>query len=365
MGLISINYAGRSGSYVISNIFDGHSQVISLPPSPCFFDGPIDLIKLIERIKFSSYFVFGKRTFFRRWWQSLLLEYISKTFKDLLIFGNNHPNDTDILNESSNPSSKEDKFSLKSIDYEFNTYRENIKKLIEEHKTLPSAKQLLLIVHYAYLETKGLKYDKSKIKYIAWQRHRQTDYFDVKLLHRNFNKLIFITPVRHPVTSLDALIFHNQNFNQSSYELNKCEQLFGIPLHSSFKEVGSQIFLRFEDMHENSKEVISSLANLLNIEDQACLYETTVNEKPYFFISGKKLITGFNPNIFNQAIKLKSLLSEDIRIIEQRCNSIFKEFNYKELSSNKNNAKNQYYSPKTFDGELNQNKIKIFKKKNN
>ena len=42
-----INYCGRSGSYLLSNLMDGHSEILSCPPH--------SLNKVIENIKLSSF----------------------------------------------------------------------------------------------------------------------------------------------------------------------------------------------------------------------------------------------------------------------------------------------------------------------
>ena len=325
IGLISITYAGRSGSYLMSNIFDSHSQIISLPPSPCFYEGPIELIKVFQRISFASVYIFKGTKIYRQWWQNLLINFITENFKSLLTFGTN-------LSVDIGMNKPDKKVSEKKL-WEFISFKENVKKLILQFDKVPNPKELTLLIHFAYYETLGIKYNKQRIKYISWQRHRDTDYFDTYLLNKYFKNIFFITPIRHPVCSLDSLIYSKQTIMDSCI-LNEAINLFlKNTNHSYYKEVGSQIFIRFEDIHDKSIEVISSLASILKIEIEESLFKTTFNGKPYFFLSGKKLITGFNKNIFDMPIRLKALLEEDIFEIEKRCKHIFKEFNYNSIGN--------------------------------
>ena len=206
-------------------------------------------------------------------------------------------------------------------------------------------KEITILIHHAYYKTLGINFDKDKIKYIAWQRHRPTNNFDVYLLNKYFKKIIFVTPIRHPSTSLDALIYSKQTCKQSIKIENFIEAFLSTTVHSYPKEVGLQIYLRFEDLHDKSNEVISALASLLDIDKENSLFQTTLNGKPYFFTSGNKLITGFNKNIFNKPIRLKALLSDDIKKIEESCKKLLKEFNYVKigdlnLEKNKNSEEN-------------------------
>ena len=59
-----------------------------------------------------------------------------------------------------------------------------------------------------------------------------------------------------------------------------------------------------------------------------------IGGKPFFFRSKNKLISGFNQNIFDNSINLKTLLQEDIKNLEKKCFHIMKEFNYSTLSIN-------------------------------
>lgn len=351
IGLISITHAGRSGSYVISNIFDNHSQIISLPPTPCFYEGPIELIKIIQRINFSSLKIFKKNKTFKRWWQNLLINFISENYKGLFSFGLNPSEDTGII-EFKNKNQIQ---NIKDNSWELMVFRENITKLILDFKNIPSPKELTLLIHYAYYQTLGIKFDKKKIKYIAWQRHRETDNFDVYLLNKYFKKIVFITPIRHPVCSLDSLIYSKQRVKESIDIVHYINLFLRLTNHSYPKEVGSQIFLRFEDLHEKSKEVITAIASILNIELKESLFKTTLNGKPYYFSSGNKLITGFNNNIFKKPIRLKALLTDDIIKIEESCKHLLKEFNYENINTNSSSLIKS----------IEDNEIKIFKRLNN
>ena len=102
INLIAITHAGRSGSYLMSNIFDTHSQIISLPPSPCFYYGPLEIIKILKRIKFSSFFVFYNSKFFRKWWKEILEKFIIEKYSDIFLFGTNHKGDTGIVEKENN-----------------------------------------------------------------------------------------------------------------------------------------------------------------------------------------------------------------------------------------------------------------------
>ncbi len=345
IGLISITHAGRSGSYLMSNILDSHSQIISLPPSPCFYEGPIELIKVFQRISFASFYIFKGTKMYQKWWQNFLINFISENYKSLFTFGTN-------LSEDIGINEGKEKVSKKNL-WEFIAFKENVKRLILEFDNIPNPKELTLLIHFAYYETLGIKYKKQEIKYISWQRHRETNFFDTYLLNEYFKNIIFITPIRHPVCSLDSLIYSKQTFKESS-NLNEVINLFlKNTNHSYYREVGSQIFIRFEDLHEKSRDVISSLASILKIKKEESLFKTTLNGKPYFFKSGNKLITGFNKNIFNKSVKLKALLEEDILKIEKRCKHIYKEFNYKNFVDSRKSSINF----------TDINKIKILKRK--
>ena len=141
IGLISITFAGRSGSILLSNILDGHSQIISLPPVYSFFEGPLEIIKLMQRIEFSSLKVFKRFKFYRLWWQKLLISFISETYKDLFSFDTVESKETGKFGLIET-SVQTDQKSLNNS-HKLELFKANISKLIFELKKVTSPKDLI------------------------------------------------------------------------------------------------------------------------------------------------------------------------------------------------------------------------------
>ena len=326
IGLIAITHAGRSGSYLMSNIFDSHSQIISLPPAPCFYYGPIEIIKILERINFSSFLFFHNSKFFRKWWKEILEKFINEKFSDIFLFGTNHKGDTGIVE-------KENILDNESfIEWEIKSFQKNVRDLLTAFENLPSPKQLIFLIYEAYYMSKGLELDKSKLKYICWQLHFTSDEYDFILLKKYFKNIFLITPVRHPVISMDSM---NYAKVQSSQKINYKADLDNLikAINPNYMNILFQhILIRFEDLHANTKEVLEYLAKVLNISIEENFFKTTIGGKPFFFRSKNKLISGFNQNIFDNSINLKTLLQEDIKNLEKKCSHIMQEFNYSTIA---------------------------------
>ena len=320
--LIAITHAGRSGSYLISNILDSHSQIISLPPSPCFYYGPVEIIKILERIKFSSLFFLNNFKFYRNWWIEILENFIFEKYSEIYLFGSINKSFKGIVEKKDNLDSES------FIEWEIKSFQKNVRDFLSNFQNPPTPKQLIFLIYEAYYTSKGIELDKSKIKYICWQRHYYTEEYDFILLKKYFNNIFLITPVRHPVISLDSLIFANLQSSQKINYKADIDKLIKAINPNYMNYLFKHILIRFEDIHSNTKEVIGYLTKVLNIDIEESLFKTTVAGKVFFFRSKNKLISGFNQNIFKSSINLKSLLREDILNLEKKCSNIMKEFNY-------------------------------------
>ena len=102
--------------------------------------------------------------------------------------------------------------------------------------------------------SKGLELDKSKLKYICWQLHFTSDEYDFILLKKYFKNIFLITPVRHPVISMDSM---NYAKVQSSQKINYKADLDNLikAINPNYMNILFQhILIRFEDLHANTKE---------------------------------------------------------------------------------------------------------------
>ena len=294
----SIQFNGRSGSVLLSNLLDGSDQIISCPPD--------SLTGVILRS-----LAIMTRDYSREDWP----EIITKMAPNLI---------------------KHDEDINKDIGVPLDVFKDTLKKILQ--KTLPEdhtmdvyqlVGHVFRVIHISYAISNGD--DLTEKKLILWQQHMPMDTEKARNAVKCLKNLTTITCIRHPIITIDSHFWHV--ITQQGHELtNKQIQLLANSYLNSLGQYNFQdgirhIAVKFEDMHTNTEKLMKSLANELCIDYCEKMLETTLDKKIYYFKAARGVITGTNPNI-TQLNKLKCLTSIDVILLKKMLQKVADFYKY-------------------------------------
>lgn len=303
-----IQYAGSSGSYLLSNLLDGHPEVLSMPPHS-IFDGPFLLQKIVTDLNINA----SSKDF---------AEKLLSTFPLIIT-----PNEENIKMHAHFLGAS----VLKKIQFGINpqkfivTFEEITTPYWDLQKK--DVKFLFFAMHLAYALSQNKAVAGDVV--IAWQRHNFLKNVQIKYLDTIFNELIYITTLRNPVKAIDSHILNRLAKFKDSLK-NDCmvNQLVINTIHLFFIALSKkntkspQILIKFEDLHEKTEKTMQLLCDYLNIKYHNSLLSTTLDNHVMYYKNQHtgELISGLNPLASTQnqlkffseadAVFIKILLSE-------------------------------------------------------
>lgn len=296
---ISINYAGRSGSFFLHNLLEGHEKIITL------------------QNEYDRYLYNLAKTFFLS--NQDLDNYscfLKKNLKDNI---NEH---LKIYNSST---------FFYDLDKICNEIEDIVSKI--KHRVIEKNFDLLLDIFYISHCHLNQKYIDNKDHYILIQTHTPFNEKDYLFFINNLNIHTLFLMLRDPVKAIDSHFFHH------SFESINHSPTLLLDLLSSFKESFLSIHLEnskkkvfvvsYENLHNETFLEIDRICKRLNIKVDDILFKETIgrNKLTKEFISNREIISGFRKVVVPESLKI--LKDYEIELIEILFEDIIQKFNYK------------------------------------
>ena len=282
-----ITFNGRSGSFLLSNLLDNHSEVLSCPP---------DSIQLVmEKIdeSFSSGVVQNLETYPKE-----LVNWIIIKFP--LLFKS-------IIQDNVVPTLERVDISgmqtCRSMLVEVELFREIAEKLVvshlERYEDHISGSDILPLIHWAYALARGRRIT-TDTPIISWQRHNFINDRALDAIETHISSPIFLTTIRQPEDSLDSLLtFLQSHFKTKKVMFRHLLSSFAVNFNKR-QTVFPQWAIRFEDMHRNTEALMQNLCARLAIRFEPTLLETTLDGELCVWQVRGKSITGTNKNLLKK-----------------------------------------------------------------
>ena len=281
--IISIAPSGRSGSYFVQSILDGHKNIVTIP----FY---VSMYSIYDNIsKYMNKHEFYIDAIMRHVCQESLLKYY---------FGVPYDKNTNwwqgLLVTVDNEK--------KQIYMDVNQFKLNFKNVLNELYQLGefNDRGFYYAINLAWALTKHQKI--SDIKYIVDQTHNCKNF---SLIYNISKTAKFIHTIRDPRASYYSFIEMNKSYNNENhhlppidlattyeytfYSLNQVEKY-----RKSWLKKENYFLIRLEDLHDSYNRVVLSLAKWLDIDVQKSLFESTMDGMSWEYQSytHKKKIIG-------------------------------------------------------------------------
>ena len=345
---VVITHAGRSGSFLLHNLIDGHPAVLSHPPEtltnlelhiysifekyrkhliksknePDQHHQSIQLSNVGLRLSESNYGTFTKD----------LVSYMPNIFKEWNTLPDAPPAHFKYIDSSS------------AIGVEMKRFISAVMVLLRHHFEnydilLPS--DLFALVFYSYFIASG-KGEISDTPILVWQKHGG--------VYGNIDDIIIdpvsITTIRRPEDALDSWVaaYMDRWSDPSIARKHYSESFDSIPecyaqcVRSTVAGLlpkpwaNSQYAIRFEDMHRHTESLMKKVCEIIGIQWHPILLETTLDGKRVGFIHWyggdiKKVTTGLNKNI-EPTTTFKFIGLQDIWQLQAFFGRFFSKFHY-------------------------------------
>lgn len=303
--LIALIPFGRSGTGLMHSLIDGHPDVATLPS--IYFSEFFDF-QTWERITSGGW---DKIT--ERFVDAYPILFDARSRSPVATKGQKYIAD---LGRKEGLTSVGDKRN-ESLTINKSIFSSELKQLIDSCETLDALK-LLKLIHRAHDRVLGLK-DR---KVLLYHIHNPDTY--AKLNFLSFApKAKWLMMVRDPIQSLESWII--DSFGKRDFEGVTAKIIFMFTeAYDSTSSQSDKVGLRLEDLKNQPKETIQALCDWMEIEDDPCLYEMTMQGKKWWGdpYSPDYLTDGMNP--FGK----KSISREAGKIFSERDRFILKTLFY-------------------------------------
>lgn len=345
---VVITHVGRSGSFLLHNLLDGHPSIISHPPET-LTSLEISIHKIFE--------VYGKycvaatpasnqnpenseksgvglkipETSYSALIRDIIMG-VPGIFKELNKLSEMAPTDF-IYIDSSREIGVEIKRFSSAAEMIIKQHMENYKVL------LPS--DLFALVFYCYYKASN-EGDIPDAPVILWQKHGGS-YGDIAAVVKD---PIFIRTIRRPEESLDAwVVSYMDRWSEPSHAIkyyvksHKNEQdcyescvKYVAKAMLLFPWYGPQYAVRFEDMHKHTEVILRRVCEIVGISWHPILLETTLDGQKVSFIHWRgskinKVVTGVNKNL-KPTTDFKFIGLDDIKQIQIFFKRFYKKYDY-------------------------------------
>ena len=294
-----VTYCGRSGSYLFSNLMDSHPEVLSCPPG--------SMNKSLERITamFQNYMKNPASFTTENFIEQLILDH-PKLFKE-----SDRSRVQWLLQGDATAPEK-----LEGVPKEL--FRSVAKFLLESHiKKYDGSLEIsdvFSLIHWGYTLATDRQMS-TNAPVICWQRHTIVLQSDTADYEKKLINPIFITAIRRFEDSLDSHLLHMKDDPQiasvenlldangkitSATKQTLCDILVSQFIANLIRKPIQvpHYAIKFEDMHINTDKIMKKVCNMLDINFDPILLETTLDGELYYFrsLSGQN-ITGVNKSL--------------------------------------------------------------------
>ena len=325
-GVSSIQFSGRSGSYLLSNLFDSHPNILSCPPHSLH-----NALKHLNHILHAN--SLKKTVKVEQFAQS-----ICDKFPCLFVLSDqNKEMHEKLLGKKSANAMKygvnQGRFLTYLTDYLYFLIKQKIFTISNVFKC----------IHLAYAEC----LDKEILpnSWIVWQQHGIFCKNSLSIIEQTFQNFLFLTTIRQPIKAIDSHLKHI-GFNQKSIMIDKPD--FPKLILRLFAEYGvsitrkeilydtsslykfPQYLVRFEDMHLKTERLMTILLGKMNLPFDENTLKTTIDGNDYLFENNGKLITGTRDSLEGENI-LYIFRVEDDLLLKKIFKKINKQFGYEQI----------------------------------
>ena len=304
--IVCITYSGRSGSYLLSNLLDGHSNLLSCPPHSLHY-APFKIHNLLQ----------------------VLLKNQKLTIENIVTeISNSHPF---LFKCAKHHLMLGEVYKSKSVGVEKKEFCANLVKLLKynnEKYNQITVRDIFIAIHWAYCLCIP-NYNNSEKTSIIWQQHIPLDNHQSKFLEATFPELVFLTAIRRLENSLDSHLKHHffekPNATEDKMFSNILNQ-FILSISKNQTSV-SQYAIKFEDIHLKTEMVGKKLCQFLEIPFESVLKKTTLDKETFQFSKNGKTISGFNPSL-NTEVKTSILTEIDVAFFQVLFNKHLTSYEY-------------------------------------
>lgn len=310
---ININYSGRSGSFFLHKLLDGHSRIITFHPEYDLYVYQVLKIFYLRKLPLNDLSIFLSNELEKKIKQHLILPTSSKINIDMKK-----------IYESIKIQTKNDS----SLDYDFDD-------LID-----------LFFLSHAKL---NLDYINFSLPYILMQTHEAFEYEEKNFFFKNVNLKILYLMMRDPVKSLDSHYYHLRFENNVQINSSTLFSRILIDFKKSTDQLSDSLTKKkthvicYENLHNLPKKTLSSVLKKLDLKCEVINFKETIsgiNSDSFKKLSGETVIN-FRKVTLPENTKILNNL--EILIIEKLFKKIIVRFDYKFRILSKNNLPKTIY----------------------
>lgn len=244
--IVAVNFWGRSGSFLLSSLFDSHPEVLHVMPSHSMFDVAMIRFEFFDRFMEQCGSING------------VVNAIVSDFRE-----NQDGTVWSALKEEEAPRFAEAlAYGLRGL----------------QKRGFLNAGAMFRLVHIALALVQGKTYD--RIPMILFQSHHGSTYYR-RHLRKILPEIRFVSCVRYPPRTFDSHLYHHY------YSRTICKPFQLAPLlfewlidmgewDDQSDRVGTTTIVRFEDIHNHTEFMTRWLCNWLGMEWNSCLLDSTV-----------------------------------------------------------------------------------------
>lgn len=324
---------GRSGSYLMCSLFDGHPEILTLPPHS-YASWVIRISNFLPLFKQSS--------------TKEIVDSLYDFFPTATIEGNFKERWSLVNADGSFLARIGDEKQLK-LGVPEKEYLKNLMVIIENMKKyniIPNVRTLLNAIHIAYVVAGGHKIT-TKSPLVFFSLHGRIESV-IDLINAEYDEFHLIINSRNPSKTYDSHLFHHffenkaERFTSLSYHLINHYIKDGQKVFSENGNSINTISVRFEDIHEFTEATMRNLAKMLKIKWHPILLDSTINSKIMWIERNGELCTGTNHRAANEN-KYKLLSEFDVYLIQSILDNYYNKWNYKK--KNVGFVKEKYFYP--------------------
>lgn len=276
--IVAVGLWGRSGSYLLSNLLDGHPQTLALPPHSSHWMAHFIALFLVrvEEGEFAEGSLLDPFvTEFCDWFPNLFSDTQEARAVDYIRLG---------------PSGE---WPAGVPRAEFQVQFRYALTGLAERRTLTS-RTLFAAIHTAYAAACRMTVEPDPV--IVWQAHNVQNY-QWQFYERLLGPMQLLLTVRDPVRTYDSWLSATLDHLPCPPTTITAPRLFldylrltghGCPVTAE-KNIRA---VRFEDMHNQTEPVLRAVAEWIGIRWDPVLLETTCDGKTVWFRTGARQVTG-------------------------------------------------------------------------
>lgn len=279
--VIAIHFYGRSGSVFLQSLLDGHPDILMIPAyMSTFYD-------FLRSCNCNNVQTYGE--LIAKFVNEYEMIFDAKSSKAMNA-GRNHNFHRMGENRDRCLGISMGKF-LRALD-EIMKGESNI-----------SSRLFFQAIHLAYAYALGRSFDDiDKPPIIVFQAHTPSPQYALNIV-RDFPDTLFIHIVRNPVNTFGSHVKHylQRGVNDPNTFLGfLLPHLFygGMPLIAEYQD--RSFAIKLEDVHTRPRETLGKLCEVIGIEWNDCLMQSTFDGLKWWNVKGSEQVSGFNKKIISK-----------------------------------------------------------------